>query len=1163
MAFVTVPSGDEFQVSGNMGNFHKKSSITGLSDGGFVVTWITSRGLLGQRYSADGSVEGDEFKIGSQGYGSLSVTALSDGGFVVTFDSADGDRTGVFGQRYAADGTTKGAEFQVNTHIPYSQSSSSVTALSDGGFVVTWESDWNQDGSSTGIFAQRYSADGTTKGVEFQVNTFTDYEQRISSVTGLSDGGFVVTWESNHQDGSKYGIFGQRYASDGSAEGAEFQVNTFTTDGQRRPAITALSDGGFVAIWDSNGPDGDSFGVFGQRYAADGSKEGDEFQVNTYTTSPQWYSSVTGLSDGGFVVTWMSYGQDGWKGSNTYSIFGQRYASDGSAEGAEFQVNTTVASDHGYCSVTELSDGGFVVAWNSEYSDDISKYGILGQRFSTNHLPDGDVVIDGKATEGQALTADWSGVTDQNGIDSTTATYQWLRDGVDISGATGNSYDLGQVDTRAEISVRFSYSDDSGFDATLISTPTRAVQNVNDAPEGAVVIDGQTKIREVLTANTSTISDQDGLGTFSYQWFREGVAITGATASTYKITGDDIDEDLTVAVSYTDDFGQDERLVSAAVKPESSDPGVSIAVTDSKSGEDGDTAMFTVALNSEIKSDVTITFQVSDATEAELLTSTVTFTPDNWDVIQTVTIKGLDDYDDDGNVSYDVTGTLTTDDLNYVRIPIVPMSFRNIDDGEDADIQLYGTNKVDYLQGMNGDDRLYGLGNLDDLRGGRGDDRLYGGYDNDRLYGELGDDELYGEQDDDLLEGGAGDDELYGGGSADILKGGEGDDILNGGTGVDTMTGGSGDDTYYVDRADDVIKDNGLPTDKDTVIVIGNFTYTLGNGLENASLSDESGAVDLTGNGLGNTLTGNDAANTLKGNDGNDTLYAQGGNDIVLGGKGNDLIIGGSGAGNDTYNGGRGVDTVKYTSAKAGVTVNLTEGKAQSTGQGNASGIGRDALSDIENVTGGKFDDKLTGDAAANELGALKGNDLLNGKAGNDILLGGNGKDELFGGKGKDTLNGGNGNDGLYGGDGKDELEGGNGNDTLKGQKGNDTLYGKEDDDHLLGGNGNDGLYAGYGQDKLNGGNGDDYLRGGGGADILSGGSGADTFYFQSGEGPDTIKDFEDGVDHIEIGDGANGMKGLTFTKSGNDVVVTFADVEITVLNITKADLNDGDNFIF
>ena len=57
---------------------------------------------------------------------------------------------------------------------------------------------------------------------------------------------------------------------------------------------------------------------------------GSEFRVNTYTSNDQLYSSVTALADGGFVVTWSSYGQDG----SGYGIYGQRYAADGTPVGA-------------------------------------------------------------------------------------------------------------------------------------------------------------------------------------------------------------------------------------------------------------------------------------------------------------------------------------------------------------------------------------------------------------------------------------------------------------------------------------------------------------------------------------------------------------------------------------------------------------------------------------------------------------------------------------------------------------------------------------------------------------------------------------------------------------------------------------------------------------
>jgi Ca2+-binding RTX toxin-like protein len=272
-------------------------------------------------------------------------------------------------------------EFRVNTFTTNNQSEPSVTALSDGSFVVTWTSD-GQDGSSNGIYGQRYAADGTALGSEFLVNTFTTNGQFQPSVTALSDGGFVVTWTSDGQDGSSFGIYGQRYAANGTTVGSEFRVNTFTNSFQFQPSVTALSDGGFVVTWSSFGQDLSFFGsngVYGQRYAADGTTVGSEFPVNTFTTSDQSAPSVTALKNGGFVVTWTSDGQDG----SSLGMYGQRYAADGTTVGSEFRVNTFTTNDQNQPSVTALSDGGFVVTWRSNIQDG-SNFGVYGKIFTDN-----------------------------------------------------------------------------------------------------------------------------------------------------------------------------------------------------------------------------------------------------------------------------------------------------------------------------------------------------------------------------------------------------------------------------------------------------------------------------------------------------------------------------------------------------------------------------------------------------------------------------------------------------------------------------------------------------------------------------------------------------------------------------------------------------------
>ena len=65
--------------------------------------------------------------------------------------------------------------------------------------------------------------------------------------------------------------------------GTEFQVNTYTASHQLNPSVTSLSDGGFVVTWTSYGQDGSGSGVYGQRYTASGQASGNEFKINTYT----------------------------------------------------------------------------------------------------------------------------------------------------------------------------------------------------------------------------------------------------------------------------------------------------------------------------------------------------------------------------------------------------------------------------------------------------------------------------------------------------------------------------------------------------------------------------------------------------------------------------------------------------------------------------------------------------------------------------------------------------------------------------------------------------------------------------------------------------------------------------------------------------------------
>jgi hypothetical protein len=180
-----------------------------------------------------------------------------------------------------------------------------------------------------------------------------------------------------------------------------------------------------------------------------------------------------------------------------------------------------------------------------------------------NDAPAGVPTISGWVVNGQTLTADTGGISDADGLGAFS--YQWLRNGVAIGGATGSTYTLGGIDVGSQISVQVSYVDADGTsEGPLTSAQTGPVANMNNAPVGLPTITGTVQEDQVLAADTSGISDADGLGAFSYQWLRDGVDIGGATASTYTLGDADVGSQISAQVSYLDGNGTAEGPLASA-----------------------------------------------------------------------------------------------------------------------------------------------------------------------------------------------------------------------------------------------------------------------------------------------------------------------------------------------------------------------------------------------------------------------------------------------------------------------------------------------------------------------------------------------------------------------------------------------------------------------
>ena len=275
-----------------------------------------------------------------------------------------------------------GPEFRVNTYTTGAQSRQSAAFNSSSNFIVVWASQ-GQDGSSYGVFGQRYVWPGSAVGAEFRVNTNTTGGQTEPAVAGnLSPGDFLVVWSSAGEDGSGLGVFGQRYTVAGTPAGPEFVVNTYTTSNQMSPDVAALFSGGFVVVWASDQQDGSGLGVFAQRYAGSGAALGPEFRVNSFTTGDQgrYLSVASGSAGGGFVVVWTS--QDG----SDDGIFAQRYDAAGVPLGSEFRVNTYTTARQSHPAVDADGVGGFVVVWDSQDQDGFGD-GVFAQRYSSSGVP--------------------------------------------------------------------------------------------------------------------------------------------------------------------------------------------------------------------------------------------------------------------------------------------------------------------------------------------------------------------------------------------------------------------------------------------------------------------------------------------------------------------------------------------------------------------------------------------------------------------------------------------------------------------------------------------------------------------------------------------------------------------------------------------------------
>jgi Ca2+-binding RTX toxin-like protein len=1143
--------GENRVVAGKKADSH----VTQLTNGDVVVVWTSDAslnqdgsdsGIYMQRYSSAGALLGSETRVNEHTFGwqrQASVTALSDGNYVVVWTGpyeyqyggtygqyGTSFGNGLFMQMFDSAGQKIGSEKAIDSdfNANYFLRNPTVTTLADGSFIVATEKG-NSASSLNQFYVNLQHFDSTGKNIgtnstdaigwhRLENPVFGDSTDD-SMVTALNGGGYVLTWQGKGQyyNSGDYGVYVQRFDSANVKLGAVVRIDTTTTL-QRSAESTALQDGGFVVTWQGtstvqdNAHDLQGNGVYMQFFDSLGAQVGGPVLVNTTTAGHQYAGEVVTLDDGNILVTWTSEAQDG----SGYGVYFQMFDYTGTRIGTETLINTTTSGNQQKPSITPLSDGGFLVAWDGN-SPDGTRDGVYLQRFDANGVPLITTIGDDENYNSLQFTGTQDiRLTGKGGNDSL-----WSGDGNDVlDGGTGDDNMRGGA----------------GNDTYVVDST-------------------QDQIYETAGAGTDTVRS-------SVTW------ALAATLENLILTGD----------SAIDGTGNAANNIITGNNAANVLTGGAGADTMTGGGGD-DTYYVDNAGDKVIETDTSLVIGGNDTVIASA-THQLSANVENLRLDSANAINGkgntLDNIIYAGAGSNVMDGGTGIDTLSYafatagVSVNLAVTTAQNTG-GSGSDTVL----GFERLTGSSYNDNLTGDAGDNVIEGGAGNDTIQGGAGNDTLKGGAGDDAYYvdGVGDTVVEAAGGGTDtvnstlaaytlganvesgrilatgaaNITGNALANTLYAGVGDNVLDGGSGIDTVS--------YADATAAVTFSLASTTAQATG---GSGSDTLA-GIENLAGSNYNDK--LTGNAQANVLDGGTGADTLTGGLGNDTYYVDSPDDVVVEGAGGgtdtvvstlaDYVMGAevesgrivatgtasitgnalanllyAGAGDNILNGGSGSDTVSYADAKAAVTVSLAITTAQATG-----GSGTDTLASIESLAGSNYNDRLTGNTVSNVLDGGTGADTMAGGLGNDTYYVDNAGDVVVeaAGGGTDTVNstlaaytlGAEVESGrilatgaanitgnalantLYAGAGNNVLDGGSGIDTVSyadaksavtaslaittaqatGGSGTDTLASIE---NLAGSNYNDRLTGNAQANVLNGGT---------GADTLAGGLGNDTYY--------------------------------------------------------------------
>ena len=410
---------DQIFVTNDLPAIFDQGSITPLENNRLVAVWLEmdenghSTKIFGKILSSDNSYSGSIFEIHDSNGLELdqpNVTKLSNGDFIISWREAEyeiysgQDFYQAYGKIFSSNGLQVGSghidlgngpappNASNRDQTVHRQQYTTIQALDNGNFVFAYTSgpdDINNlaginysNTGNLGVYAKIYDANAQKIVNEFVVNKTLSNAQLDPNIGQLKNGKFIISWTSGGgQDGDRSGIFAQKFNALGEKEGEEFQVKTFNTDNNQSSSFAVgLSDGGFVIAWkEHKNLDGEGYSIWAKQYDKFGNIVKSDFQVNTSYESSQHHPQITQLEDGGYIIAWMSLGDhDG----DSSGVLGQRFDEDANKVGSEFIINDITSARQTGPTIGSLEKNGFVVGWHSENLSD-STFELYAKVFTT------------------------------------------------------------------------------------------------------------------------------------------------------------------------------------------------------------------------------------------------------------------------------------------------------------------------------------------------------------------------------------------------------------------------------------------------------------------------------------------------------------------------------------------------------------------------------------------------------------------------------------------------------------------------------------------------------------------------------------------------------------------------------------------------------------